>query len=343
MVYWVAQAFCTLSSSKGVCNSHTLRSTEPMRDFLPDVVAVVGPTATGKTDVGILLADALGAEIISADCMAVYRGMDIGTAKPTPEQQRRVRFHLIDVCNPDEPFSVARFQQMALEAIRQIRQRGALPLVVGGTGLYVKALLDGFHIPPAAANEALRRQLWQEVKRSGSAALHARLQAVDPQSASRIHPNDAVRIIRALEVYHVTGRPISEWQRRQPPPEVGKARRFGLTMPRELLYRRINERVERMIAQGWLEEVRRLLESGYDPNLPAMRSLGYAELVQVVQGKLQLQEAVALIQRETRRFAKRQLTWFRADKQIEWVDASQGAEEAARQILERLRSESEHT
>ncbi|MCS6830089.1 MAG: tRNA (adenosine(37)-N6)-dimethylallyltransferase MiaA [Armatimonadota bacterium] len=310
-----------------------------MRHFLPDVLAVVGPTATGKTDVGILLAEALGAEIISADCMAVYRGMDIGTAKPTPEQQRRVRFHLIDVCYPDEPFSVARFQQMALEAIRQIRQRGAMPLVVGGTGLYVKALLDGFQIPPSPANEALRQQLWQEAKRLGSAVLHARLQQVDPQAASRIHPNDAVRIIRALEVYHLTGQPISQWQRCHPPPEVGRARRFGLTMPRELLYRRINERVERMVAQGWLEEVRQLLQSGYSPHLPALRSLGYGELVQVIQGTLGLQEAVALIQRETRRFAKRQLTWFRADKQIEWIDASQGAEETVQQILERLRSE----
>lgn len=314
-----------------------------MRDFLPDVLAVVGPTATGKTDVGILLAEALGGEIISADCMAVYRGMDIGTAKPTPEQQRRVRFHLIDVCDPDEPFSVARFQQMALEAIRQIRLRGALPLVVGGTGLYVKALLDGFHIPPAAANQALRQQLWQEAKRQGSAALHARLQEVDPLAASRIHPNDAVRIIRALEVYQVTGRPISEWQRCQPPPEVGKARRFGLTMPRDMLYRRINERVERMVAQGWLDEVRRLLEAKYDPHLPAMRSLGYGELIQVIQGRLELSEAIALIQRETRRFAKRQLTWFRADKHIEWIDASQGAEQTARRILEKLQSEQENT
>ena len=310
-----------------------------MRDFLPDVLAVVGPTATGKTEVGILLAEALGGEIISADCMAVYRGMDIGTAKPTSHQQRRVRFHLIDVCNPDEPFSVARFQQMALEAIRQIRQRGALPLVVGGTGLYVKALLDGFHIPPAAANEALRQQLWEQAKRQGSAALHARLQEVDPLAASRIHPNDALRIIRALEVYQVTGCPISEWQRSQPPPEVGKVRRFGLTMPRELLYRRIHERVERMVAQGWLEEVRRLIEAGYDPHLPAMRSLGYGELVQVIQGRMELSEAVALIQRETRRFAKRQLTWFRADKHIEWIDSSQGAEEAVSQILTKLRSE----
>jgi tRNA dimethylallyltransferase len=209
--------------------------------------------------------------------------------------------------------------------------------------LYVRALLDGFHIPPAAANEALRQQLWQEAKRLGSAALHARLQEVDPRAASRIHPNDAVRIIRALEVYLVTGRPISEWQQRQPPLEVGRARRFGLTMPRELLYRRINERVMRMIAQGWLEEVRQLLEAGYDPNLPAMRSLGYGELVQVIQGKLNLQEAIALIQRETRRFAKRQLTWFRTDKQVEWIDASQGAEETARQIVKRLRSEYEPT
>lgn len=329
MVYWVAQKCCTLSS----------RKTEPMSEFLPDVLAIVGPTATGKTDVGVLLAQWLDGEIISADCMAVYQGMDIGTAKPSPEQRARVRFHLIDVCRPDEPFSVARFQRMALEAIEQIRERGRLPLVVGGTGLYVKALLDGFQIPPTAANEALRRELWQEVKRKGSACLHARLQEVDPQSASRIHPNDAVRIIRALEVYFVTGQPISQWQRRQPPPQIGRARRFGLTMPRDLLYRRINERVEAMIARGWLDEVRRLMEAGYSPDLPAMRSLGYAELVQVIQGRMTLAEAIPLIQRETRRFAKRQLTWFRADKQIEWIDASQGAEHAARQIVERLRSE----
>lgn len=307
-----------------------------MSHSLPDVLAVVGPTATGKTEVGILLAETLGGEIISADCMAVYRGMDIGTAKPTLEQQRRVRFHLIDVCTPNEPFSVAQFQQLALEAIRQIRQRGALPIVVGGTGLYVKALLDGFHIPPAPAQEALRQQLWQEARKSGSAVLHARLQAVDPQAAARIHPNDAVRIIRALEVYHVTGRPISEWQQQHPPPEIGRARRFGLTMPREMLYTRINQRVEQMMAQGWLEEVRQLLEAGYSPELPAMRSLGYAQLVQVIQGKLPLDTAVSLIQRETRRFAKRQLTWFRADRQIEWIDASQGAEVAMQAIRERI-------
>jgi len=313
-----------------------------MKDFLPDLIAIVGPTATGKTDVGILLAERLNGEIISADCMAVYRGMDIGTAKPTPEQRQRIRFHLIDICHPDEPFSVARFQQLALEAIRQIRERGALPLVVGGTGLYVRALLDGFQIPPAAADETLRRHLWQEVKRGGSHALHVRLQQVDPSAAARIHPHDAVRIIRALEVYHVTGRPISDWQRQEPPPELGKVRRFGLTMPREQLYRRIDERVERMIAQGWLEEVRRLLEAGYAPDLPAMRSLGYGELVQVIQGKITLSDAVAQIQRETRRFAKRQLTWFRADHQIEWIDASHGAEETARRILKQLQSHRDH-
>lgn len=310
-----------------------------MRESLPDVLAVVGPTATGKTEVGILLAESLNGEVISADCMAVYRGMDIGTAKPSPEQRRRVRFHLIDVCRPDEPFNVAKFQQMALGAIEQIRCRGKLPLVLGGTGLYVKALLDGFQIPPTAADEALRGELWQEAKQKGSASLHERLQKVDPQAASRIHPNDAVRIIRALEVYFATGKPISEWQERQPPPQIGRARRFGLMLPRDLLYRRINERVERMVAQGWLDEVRRLIEAGYDPALPAMRSLGYGELVRVVQGKMMLDEAIVLIQRETRRFAKRQLTWFHADKQVEWIDSSQGAEQAARQILERLRSE----
>lgn len=343
MVYWVARRVCTLSSCKGVSKPPHSEHTKPMREFLPDVLAVVGPTATGKTEVGILLAERLDGEIISADCMAVYQGMDIGTAKPSPAQRGRVRFHLIDVCRPDEPFSVAKFQQMALEAIEQIRQRGKLPLVVGGTGLYVKALLDGFQIPPTAADEALRRALWQEVKQKGSKALHEQLQKVDPQAASRIHPNDAVRIIRALEVYFVTGKPISEWQGRQPPPQVGRTRRFGLILPRDLLYRRINERVEQMIAQGWLDEVRRLIEAGYDPALPAMRSLGYAELVQVVKGKMNLDEAIPLIQRETRRFAKRQLTWFRADKQIEWIDASQGAEHAARQILERLRSAHQHT
>lgn len=338
MVYWVAHKIRTLSSCKGRAQTDTLRQTTPMRDDLLDTLAVVGPTAVGKTDVGILLAEALGGEVISADCMAVYRGMDIGTAKPSDMQRQRVRFHLLDVCDPDEPFSVARFQQLALEAIRQIRERGALPLVVGGTGLYVKALLDGYQIPPTTADLAFRNALWEEARRVGSAVLHARLREVDPQAAYRIHPNDAVRIIRALEVHHVTGRPISAWQWREPSSEVGKVRRFGLTMPRELLYRRINERVAQMVAQGWLDEVRRLLEAGYTPELQAMRSLGYAELVQVIQGNLGLSEAIALIQRETRRFAKRQLTWFRADKHVEWVDASQGAEETARQILARLRS-----
>ncbi|MCS6923700.1 MAG: tRNA (adenosine(37)-N6)-dimethylallyltransferase MiaA, partial [Fimbriimonadales bacterium] len=240
------------------------------------LIVILGPTATGKTEVGILLAERWNGEIISADSSAVYRGLDIGSAKPTPEERRRVRFHLIDVADPDEVFTAARFRELALEAIADIQARGKRVFIVGGTGLYIRVLLHGFSLAPPPADPEIRARWKKEVERVGAPALHERLKQIDPIAAARIHPNDAVRITRALEVYEMTGVPISQWQH-QAHAEL-PALKFGLTMPRELLYRRIDQRVDKMIEQGMLQEVQRLLEKGYNPEQPALKGLGYRHL-----------------------------------------------------------------
>jgi tRNA dimethylallyltransferase len=300
------------------------------------VIAIVGPTATGKTETAIHLARAIDGEIISADSMAVYRGMDIGTAKPSAKDREAVPFYLLDVAEPDEPFSVARFKMLAEEALAAIRGRGHQPLVVGGTGLYVRVLLDDFGLTQTPANPALRARLNAEAQELGAPVLHARLAAADPQAAARIHPNDRVRIVRALEVLELTGIPISVQQaedaaRRKPRP----SRKFGLTLPREALYRRIDRRVEAMIAAGLEEEVRRLLARGFSPALSPLQSLGYKEMVAYLQGACDFQTAVEAIKQDTRRFAKRQMTWFRADPEIVWVDV---AEQTPTQTAELIRS-----
>ncbi len=285
------------------------------------LVGIVGPTATGKTAAGIRLAEMLGGEIISADSMAVYKGMDIGTAKPTPEERSAVPFHLIDVVRPDEDFSVAEFRRLAEEAIEQIMARGKVPILVGGTGLYVKALTGGLNIPEVAPDRGLRERLRQEAERLGGAHLLERLRAIDPITAARLHPRDLKRMIRALEVYQATGKPISYFHETAGTAEVTyHAELFGLTMSRPALYSRIERRVDEMIEAGLVEEVRRLLDEGYDPGLPAMRGLGYKQIAGYLLGEYDLPTAVELLKRDTRRFAKRQLTWFRADPNIRWLD-----------------------
>ncbi|MCS6919039.1 MAG: tRNA (adenosine(37)-N6)-dimethylallyltransferase MiaA [Fimbriimonadales bacterium] len=288
------------------------------------LIVIVGPTAVGKTEVGIRLAERIGGEIISADSSAVYRGLDIGSAKPTPDEQRRVRFHLIDVADPNEVFTAAKFRELALQAVAEIHARGKRALIVGGTGLYVRVLLHGFSLAPPPADPEVRARWKAEVERVGAPALHERLQQIDPAAAARIHPNDAVRITRALEVYEMTGAPISQWQQHAPT-ELPNLK-IGLTMPRELLYRRIDQRVDAMIQQGMLHEVEMLLQKGYNPEQPALKGLGYRHLIGYIQGRVGWDEAVRLWKRDTRRFAKRQLTWFRKEPGVHWIDATQGSE-----------------
>lgn len=285
------------------------------------IIAIMGPTATGKTDVGIAVAKAVNGEIISADSMAVYTGMDIGTAKPDTEAQSRIQFHLLDIAEPDEPFHVSRFRELALEALKQIDERGKKPLLVGGTGLYVRALLDGFGLTQTPANPLLRESLNREAEEIGAPALHTRLATLDPVAAGRIHPNDRVRIVRALEVYQVTGRPLSEQQaedaaQRQKLPSV----KFGLRATSDELARRIDARVDRMMELGLVREVQNLLDKGFGSSLPPLGGLGYKETITYLSGDCSLEQSTEEIKRNTRRFAKRQMTWFRAEPDLIWID-----------------------
>lgn len=304
-------------------------------------VAIVGPTASGKTAISVILAERLGAEIISADSMAIYRGMDIGTAKPTAEERQCATFHMIDVVDPDEPFTVSDFQDQAVSIINDITARGRLPLLVGGTGLYIKAVLDGLNIPGPGPSLELRAKFDQIAAEKGSAYLHEELQRVDPVTAARLHPNDQKRIIRALEVYELSGAPMSEIIERTKPtePRYPDALQFGLTMNRERLYKRIEDRVDALISMGLVEEVRGLLARGFDVNLPSIQGLGYKEIAGYIKGEYDLDVAVDMLKRDTRRFAKRQFTWFRADQRIQWIDIDQFTIAEAADIIEAKISE----
>jgi tRNA dimethylallyltransferase len=292
----------------------------------PAVLALVGPTATGKTALSLALAGPLGAEVVSADSRMVYRWMDVGTAKPTWEERARVPHHLLDVVDPDEPYSVARYQQQALEAIERIRRRGRLPLLVGGTGLYVRAVCDGLRIPAVPPDEPFRRELEARAAREGWPALQAELARVDPVSAVRIDPHNVRRVIRALEVHRATGVPFSDWQTRRPPPF--RTVFVGLDLPRPALDARIDARVLEQVAGGLIEEVQSLLDRGYDSSLTAMSGFGYREVAAHLRGEYGREEAVARYQQATRRYARRQLTWFRPDDRIHWLDAGAATPEA---------------
>ncbi len=298
------------------------------------LLVLAGPTASGKTALSVELARRLDGEIISGDSMQVYRGMDIGTAKVRPVETGGIPHHLIDLFEPDHPFSVAEFQELASQAIREIASRGRLPVLVGGTGLYVRAVTDGYDFSAAEADPEFRQVLIAEAGEHGAPSLHRRLSRVDPGAAARIHPNDLRRITRALEVYHSSGKKISEQGKDQAPRY--DLLMIGLTMPREELYRRINLRVRQMIEQGWVAEVAALLQKGYSPELTSMQALGYRELIDYQKGKVSLDQAVEVISRGTRRFAKRQLTWFRADPRIHWIDVGEARskEEPLQEILQ---------
>ena len=293
----------------------------PSRGRLTPVVALVGSTAVGKTALAISLADEFAVEVVSADSRQVYRHMDIGTAKPTLQERERVAHHLVDVVDPDEPFTLAQYQQMAYAAIDDVQSRRRLPLLVGGTGLYVKAVLEGLSIPHVEPDPALRGALLAEAESKGYQALHNRLRELDPVAAERIDARNVRRVVRALEVCYLLKQPISSVQRATPPPY--RVLRIGLTMPRERLYRRIDERVEYMMAAGLVEEVRSLVAHGYGYSLPAMSGLGYRQMGMYLRGEVSLDEAVALIKRHTRRFVRQQANWFRAgDPAITWFDVS---------------------
>ncbi|GAB4211955.1 MAG: tRNA (adenosine(37)-N6)-dimethylallyltransferase MiaA [Roseiflexaceae bacterium] len=275
----------------------------------PPLLAIVGPTAVGKTALALQLAQALDGEVISADSRQVYRGMDIGTAKPSPREQTEVRHHLIDVVNPDEDFSLGVYQDLASEAIRDITARGRLPMLVGGTGQYLAALLQGWNIPRVEPQPEIRAVLEQEAAEHGAKALHTRLAQVDPQAAASIPASNVRRVIRALEVFQVTGLPITAQQTMEPPPYA--IRTLWLVRPATELYGRIDERVDRMMQAGLLEEVRGLVAQGYGWDLPAMSGLGYREFRPFFAGELSLDEAIERLKFDTHAFARRQAAWFK--------------------------------
>jgi tRNA dimethylallyltransferase len=288
----------------------------------PRVVILLGPTGTGKSRLAIEWAEELGGEIIGADSMQVYRYMDIGTAKPTPDDQRRVRHHLIDLVTPDQPFHAALYRTLGRKTIDQLFQNRKPIWVVGGTGLYIKTLTQGLFSSPRI-DPGVRENLRGEAKEKGGAALYERLKKVDSQTALRLHPNDLFRIIRALEVFDSTGVPISFYRgqhRFGERPYV--TLKIGLEMNRNMLYRRIEERVDQMIEKGLLGEVERLMAMGYGRELKPMQSLGYKQMIQFLSKEIGWDEAVRQMKRDTRHYAKRQWTWFKADPEVHWWDES---------------------
>lgn len=307
----------------------------------PPLIVIVGPTATGKTEFAVELALALRTEVITADSMQVYRGMDIGTAKPTEAERRGVVHHGVDLVEPYEPFNVTDFRDYARGVIADMHRRGLVPILAGGTGFYVQAVLEDFPFPEGDSDWDLRRRLEAEAEEIGREALHARLAAVDPVTAARLHPNDLRRVVRALEVYERTGETLSSHiARRKQTPPLYDVLMYGLTRPREQLDERIDARVHDQIAAGLVDEVGAVLQrrgpdgggseakdgtssrSRDDAHGVAMKGLGYKEIVEYIEGRATLEEAVARLQRDTRRFARRQMTWFRADKRIRWLDLS---------------------
>ncbi|HEX6902845.1 MAG TPA: tRNA (adenosine(37)-N6)-dimethylallyltransferase MiaA [Thermoanaerobaculia bacterium] len=287
------------------------------------VLAILGPTATGKSRLGMALAESLGGEIVNADALQVYRGLDIGTAKPTLEERERVPHHLIDILDPHEIWSAGEFARRAEEAIADIQGRGRVAIVVGGSGLYLRALFEGISpVPPGDPD--VRRELRERLEREGLAVLREELLNLDPETAGRITAGDTQRILRALEVARVTGRPLSSWIAEQP---FGTQRiaaiRVGLTLPRSILYDQIAGRVAWMMEAGWREEVAGLLRRGVSPDVPAFQAIGYRQLVRHLEGNGSLEGAVAEIVRETRRFAKRQETWFRKEPDVTWFSAQE--------------------
>jgi tRNA dimethylallyltransferase len=285
----------------------------------PDVVVIAGPTASGKTAFSVELAKALHGEIVNADSMQIYREMHIGTAKPTEEEKKGIPHHLLDIVNPNEEFNTAIYRHLALPVIEDIRQRKNVCFVVGGTGLYIKTLLGGI-IPSPPSNPILKEKLKQEWETDGGGKLYARLKDLDPESAEKIHPNDQFRIIRALELFQLTKRKASETRKSH---RFGQktlnALKFCLKWDREELYDRINERTVMMFKNGLIEETEKLLKMGYSPELKSMGAIGYRHAVKYIQGTWSYDIALENMKKDTRRYAKRQITWFKADPEVRWI------------------------
>lgn len=291
----------------------------PLVDIPLPLLVVVGPTAVGKTDFSIQLAERIGGEIVSADSRLFYRGMDIGTAKPSKAERSRVPHHLIDVANPDETWSLALFQQVVHHVISEIHGRERLPILVGGTGQYIRAVIEGWSLPKQPPDMKLRNALEEWASKIGAFELHRKLAIMDAEAAKQIDARNLRRTVRALEVIFRTGRRFSEQRRQTSSPYNFLV--IGLKRPRAELYRRIDERVDRMIAGGLIREVQSLLASGYNPDLPAFSAIGYRQIIQYLQGKCSLEEAVVDIKRSTRQFVRRQANWFKDnDPGIHWFD-----------------------
>ena len=309
---------------------------------MPVSIALVGATATGKTAVGILLAEALGTEIIGCDSRQVYRRLDIGSAKPTPVERRRVRHHLVDVADPEERYSAARYRDAVLALLPAFASRARIPLFVGGTGLYLRAALDGL-CPAPPGLPGLRRWI-TAIGETLPGGLHPLLAHVDAAAAARIHPNDDFRLNRALEVFYLSGQTLTEHQRRHRcgrPASGVRLRLFAIDLPAEEIRRRIGLRLDAMMAAGFLEEARKLHDGGIDPGLPSMRAVGYPELFAHMRGETTLDEALEAIRRATWQYARRQLTWFRGERRVTWIPAAAETSEAdlAEVILQRLSDE----
>jgi tRNA dimethylallyltransferase len=282
------------------------------------VIAIMGPTAVGKSGLVLQLAKDLGGEIVNADSMQIYRFMDIGTAKPTAEERAEAVHHLLDIVDPDEDFDASIYSQLAREAINSLVEEGRVAIVVGGTGLYLKALFHGL-FPTGYSNQRIRKRLRREGEKDGGVKLYEKLKQIDPSTARRLHPNDLFRITRALEVWECTGKPMSVLQKEHSFKENPFITlKIGLKRPRSELYKRINQRVEEMMELGLLAEVRELLDRGYGPHLKSMQALGYRHMVQHLVNGMKIAEALRTMKRDTRHYAKRQMTWFGGDQEIKW-------------------------
>ncbi len=290
---------------------------------IPKAVIISGPTGVGKTELSLELARYFKAEIVNADSMQVYKGMDIGTAKPTREQRMEIPHHLIDIVNPDEEFNAEKYRRMALSAVSEINRKGKVCLVVGGTGLYIRALLGGLFKTPEK-DPSLREALKREAEKEGLRKLYERLRIYDPEYAERIHPNDKIRIIRGLEIIELTGRKVSELIKEHGFKEKKiNALKIFLYTDRKILYERINRRCIRMIESGLIEETRRLLFQGYSPSLKPLQSIGYRHTVKYISGEWDLYKMIRKMQADTRRYAKRQITWFKKEEDVVWMNVEE--------------------
>jgi tRNA dimethylallyltransferase len=309
----------------------------PWNELSQPLVVIVGPTAVGKTELAIQLAERLDGEIVSADSRLFYCGMDIGTAKPTAAERARVPHHLIDVVLPDEPWSLSIFQKEARRVIAEIHARNKLPFLVGGTGQYIQAVIEEWELPAQVPDFRLRDVLEAWGREIGAVELHHKLSLIDPEAAARMEPRNLRRIVRALEVMMHTGQKFSAQRKKGVSPY--RLCQIGLIRPREELYRRIDERIERMVADGLLSEVEKLLQQGYSQDLPAFSAIGYREMIQVIRGDIMLEEAVMLMKRYTRQFVRRQSNWFKEnDPNIHWFELGQNRADEIENLLRQVNS-----